>query len=125
MGDRFTYTYAPRKNAEVEEIRRKYAPASVPDQRLERLKQLDKKCERPGMYVSILVGIIGTALFSAGMLFIFGMQKYFIGVFVIAAGLCIMGLALPVYSVITEKRRKQYAPEIIRLSEEIEKDPSV
>ena len=43
----------------------------------------------------------------------------------VASGLCIMALAVPVYNVITEKRRKRFAPEIIKLSDEIEKDPSV
>ena len=126
MDNKFIYTYSPLKNAEVEEIRRKYLPSEhKPDERLERLRQLDRSCEFPGQIAAIIAGIIGTALFAFGMITMFGSQLYVSGSMMSIGGLLIMAAAVPIFHTITKKRREQLAPEILKLSDEIENDPSV
>lgn len=125
MEEKFSYTYSPVRNAQVEEIRRKYAPSSQPDKKLEELKKLDKACERPGMLAAIAVGLCGAIAFVIGMILMFSSQKYVSGIILGITGLLFMSISVPVYSIITQKRRERFAPEIIKLSEEIKNDPSV
>lgn len=125
MDKKFSYTYSPSRNAEVEDIRRKYLPSVKTDERLEKLRMLDRKCERPGMWVSILIGICGTVILIIGMILMFSSERYALGILLGIAGLAVMSSALPVFGIITQKRRRLYAAEILKLSEEIGKDPSV
>ena len=124
MDNKFTYEYKASKNAEVEKIKSKYLPPAAVDERLEQLKKLDKSCERPGQIAAIIVGILGTAVFSFGMVALFGHQKYMSGVLISMLGLIIMAMAVPVFYAITKKQRKRIAPKILKISEEIEKNPS-
>ena len=125
MEKKFSYTYSPSRNAEVEDIRRKYLPSVKTDERLEKLRTLDRKCERPGMWVSILIGIFGTVILIIGMILMFSSERYALGILLGIAGLAVMSSALPVFGIITQKRRRRYAAAILKLSDEIGKDPSV
>lgn len=124
MNNKFSYTYSASQNAEVEAIRKKYAPQPQSDDKLERLKRLDKSCELPGKLFSIIIGIIGTFILGTGLALIFTQELYVAGAIIGVVGLGIMASAVPVFNKITEARRKQLAPEIIRLSEEISNNRS-
>ena len=119
--NKFSYTYSAQRHAEIEQIRRKYAPPRQPDDKLEYLRQLDKSCERAGTVTSILLGVFGTLVLGGGMTLILKMQNFGIGIPVGLAGLCIMAAAVPVYRKMTAVRRERLAPEILRLIEELEK----
>ncbi|MBQ3916314.1 MAG: hypothetical protein II690_06960 [Ruminococcus sp.] len=119
MEDKFTYTYSAARNAEVEQIRRKYIDLPANDDKLEKLRRLDHECERPGIVISILVGCIGTAMLILALLIITRSAALVPGIVLGLAAFAVMAAAVPVYRSITSSRRKKAAPEILRLSDEI------
>ncbi len=121
MDSKFSYSYSAKQHAEVEEIRRKYLPEQQTDNKLEQLKKLDKSCEFPGTVISAAVGTAGTLIFGVGLTMILVWDFFGAGICIGILGLSIMAAALPIFRKITAVRRKQLAPEILRLSEEIEK----
>ena len=118
MAHKFNYTYSSSVHSEVEEIRQKYTAAS---DKLDQLRQLDKSCERPGTIAAVIVGAAGTLLLGGGLAMILETAWMTAGIVLGAVGLGIMALALPVFRYMTERRRREIAPEILRLSDEIEK----
>ena len=125
MDNKFSYTYSASKNAEVEEIRRKYTTTSKNDERIEKLRKLDRSCEIPGQITAIITGIIGTAAFSLGIYMMFGTSLFGAGAAIGIMGLILMAAAVPVYNIITKAQRKKIANEIIELCDKIEKDSPI
>lgn len=115
----FQYTYSAARQAEIKNIREKYAPPAREEDKMERLCRLDKSVTKPGTIAALLVGIAGTLVMGTGMcccmvwmLFIPGILIGFMGI----AGIC---AAYPLYARITKKQRERLAPEILRLAEEL------
>ena len=78
--------------------------------------------ERPGTTAALIIGVIGTLLFGTGMSCTMMWQEYMaVGIIVGIAGMAVMALAYPVYKKLTAKRKAEIAPQILKLSEEIEK----
>lgn len=117
----FRYTYSAAEQKEVEQIRAKYAPPAREEDRLAQLRRLDKSAARPGTAAAIAAGVLGLLAFGAGMscVLVWGDTLFWVGVAVGAAGMAAMGAAYPLYVRITQKRRAQLAPEILRLTEEL------
>ena len=66
----FEYGYsAPTagERREIEGIRSKYMPADERQQKLERLKALDRKVKRPAVLLAAVLGVCGVLLFGLGM----------------------------------------------------------
>lgn len=61
----FEYTYSSKQQKEIAEIRKKYLPKE--EDKMELLRKLDKSTERPGMIISITVGVFGSLIFGLGM----------------------------------------------------------
>lgn len=103
----------------VEQIRTKYTEKEHTD--LDRLKELDKKAMLPAKIFAISFGVIAILIFGTGMCFAMGVigESRTVGVIVGVVGLCLCGLNYVLYEVILEKSKKKYAPEILRLSEEL------
>lgn len=103
----------------VEQIRTKYTEKKHTD--LERLKELDKKAERPAKIFSITFGIIATLIFGMGLCIALGAIEGSMGLGAILGtvgiGLCVLNFSL--YNVVLNCGKKKYAPEILRLSEEL------
>lgn len=114
--DNFEYTYQSKEKTEVLKIRNKYI---TEENKLDTLKKLDKKVSMPGTIISIISGIIGTLIFGVGMCYSTVWENIYLGAIIGVAGLLIMGLAYPLNTIITNSRKKKFAPEIIRLSDEI------
>ena len=71
--------------------------------------------------VALIVGLSGTLMLGAGLSLVL-VEKYnnfTLGVIIGVVGIIIIALANPVYMVVLEKRRKQVAPKIIKLADEI------
>lgn len=115
----FEYSYSSKRQEEVERIRNKYIEKE--ESKMEQLRKLDREVERPGTMISIIVGVIGTLIMGAGMsLCMVGPATHFVlGIVVGAAGMIILGLAYPLYKIITKKQKKKLAPQILALSEEL------
>lgn len=86
----FEYRYSAKQQEEIEAIRRKYLPKE--EDKMEQLRQMDKRVSRKGTIISIIIGVIGIAMIA---------------------------LAYPLYERITKKERKKIAPLILKLADEL------
>ena len=120
MSESFSYTYSAAKQAEIDQIRQKYLPPEEQDERLLELRKLDASVGRPGMVAAIGVGLAGVLLFGLGMSCIMVWNLLLPGVLLGLLGFAGVAAALPLYNRITEKRRAQLTPEILRLTEELQ-----
>ena len=86
----FEYRYSAKQQEEIEAIRRKYLPKE--EDKMEQLRQMDKRVSRKGTIISIIIGVIGIVMIA---------------------------LAYPLYDRITKKERKKIAPLILKLADEL------
>ena len=61
----FEYRYSAKQQEEIEAIRRKYLPKE--EDKMEQLRQMDKRVSRKGTIISIIIGVIGCLLLGIGM----------------------------------------------------------
>lgn len=115
----FHYTYSAKQREEVENIRRKYLPKS--EDKMEKLRQLDRGTTTKGTIVSIVLGIVGCLLLGVGMscTTAWSSQWFVPGVIVGLIGIAAMAVAYPVYRRITRREREKIAPQILQLTEEL------
>ncbi|MDE5992909.1 MAG: hypothetical protein K2G87_07665 [Oscillospiraceae bacterium] len=118
--EKFEYTYSAKQQTELENIRKKYLPQE--ETKMEKLRRLDKSAERYGTIISIVVGVVGTLIMGFGMCLCLEWSQFIAGVIIGIAGMAILGLAYPIFKYVTKKRREKIAPEILRLTEEIERE---
>lgn len=118
----FEYTYSAPQQKEIQKIRRKYLPKEQAESKLDELRRLDRSAEKPGTVVSLILGVLGTLIFGAGMscVLVLPHTEYFVwGIVIGLAGMVILALAYPVYKWMTKKRRAKIAPRILELTEEL------
>lgn len=117
----FTYIYSASQQAEIKKIREKYIPKE--QNKMEQLRQLDESATKPGMIISLSVGIISTLVMGVGMCCcMVWMGNLFIpGIIIGIFGMAGVASAYPLYSYITKKRREKLTPEIMRLTDELMK----
>lgn len=85
----------------------------------EKLKRLDKKVKKPGRVWAILLGIIGSLVMGGGMSLVMVWENLILGMALGLSGMVLIILAYPLNRLITNRRKKQYAPDIYKLSEEM------
>lgn len=117
---KFEYTYSAKQQSELEKIRKKYLPQE--ESKMDRLRRLDESVTRPGTMISIIVGIAGTLIMGFGMCLCLEWSEFIPGVIIGVVGMVILVAAYPIYSKITQKQREKIAPEILRLTDEIENE---
>lgn len=117
----FQYTYSAKEQNEIKKIRQKYLPREESTDKMELLRKLDKSAETPGVIVSLILGIVGTLLLGVGMCCVMVWTKFLLGVIVGIIGIITLSFAYPAYKKITKRRRELVAPEILRLTDELEK----
>ena len=119
----FNYTYSAAQQEEIKKIREKYSEPEKTEDKMERLRRLDKSVTKPGTIASLIVGIIGTLIMGTGMsmCMVGGGELFVPGILVGVVGIIGIIIAYPLYSAITKRQRKKLAPEIIRLSNELMK----
>ncbi len=127
----FSYTYSAKEQAEIKRIREKYSPGTVEEDKMARLRRLDASVTQAAQAVSIALGVAGMLILGFGMSLIMTELAAILGfyqdmalVFGIIVGVlggALASLAYPVYCAIVRARRKQLAPEIIRLTNELMK----
>ena len=119
----FNYTYSASQQEEIKKIREKYAAPEKREDKMEQLRRLDQSVTKPGMIISLIIGIISTLIMGTGMsmCMVWG-DKFFVpGIIVGVFGILGVIAAYPLYNAVTKKRREKLAPEIIRLSDELMK----
>ena len=127
----FCYTYSAKEQEEIKNIRKKYAAPGAGEDKMERLRRLDKSVTDKATTKSLIVGIIGALIMGTGMSLvmtdlggIFGAHQnaaLCIGILVGIAGIVLVGCAYPVYNRVIKKERERIAPEILQLTEELMK----
>lgn len=116
----------------VQKIRTQYTERE--HTQLDTLKQLDRKVKRPAQVFGVVFGIVGALVLGAGMCFAMNVIEpgtYFgvaVGENMILPGILIglLGILMvcvnwPICKGLLSSRRKKYAGEIIRLSDNITK----
>lgn len=118
----FQYTYSAAQQNEIKKIRKKYLPKEETTDKMELLRKLDKSAETPGVIVALILGIMGTLLLGVGMCCVLMWTDFFaLGIVVGIFGIITLSLAYPAYKKITQRKREIIAPEILRLTDELEK----
>lgn len=123
MDKKFEYTYSAPQNAEIERIRKNYEPKTITESKLEQIKRLDNSVETEGIACSLDLGIVGSLVLGLGMCCTMVWTDLFIlGIIVGIIGMIMCGCAYPLYKDTVNKKRAEIAPQILKLSEEYEKD---
>lgn len=118
----FNYTYSASQQAEIKSIREKYMPPTEEEDKMDRLRRLDRSVTKTGTAVSIIVGVISTLVFGFGMCCTMVWEGLMLpGIIIGVAGIIGIGSAYPIYIHVTKKQREKVAPEIMRLTDELMK----
>lgn len=127
----FSYTYSAKEQEELKKIREKYTAPSQEEDKMARLRRLDKSVSELAQAVAIAFGVIGALLLGFGMSLIMTeladslslsrTAAMVIGIVGGIVGGTLASFAYPVYHAIVKARRKKLAPEIIRLTDELMK----
>lgn len=127
----FSYTYSAREQAEIKQIRDKYTKPTEVEDKMARLRRLDASVTNTAQAVALIFGVMGALILGFGMSLcmtdlgkILGSHSDFamvIGIVVGVVGGILASLAYPIYNAIVKAKRKQLAPEIIRLTDELMK----
>lgn len=125
----FNYTYSAKEQEEIQNIRRKYAASE--EDKMERLRRLDANVTQKATMMALIPGIIGALLLGIGMSLamlelsgVLGFSQsmaFLIGILIGMIGIALVCLAYPLYNRVTQKERAKIAPEILRLTEELNK----
>jgi hypothetical protein len=115
----FQYTYSAAQQEEIEKIRQKYIPRE--ENKMEQLRKLDDSATKPGTMAALAVGVISVLLLGIGMCctLVWADRYFVVGIIIGIFGLAGAASALPLYNLITARKREKLAPIIIKLSEEL------
>lgn len=122
--DGFSFTYCAAQQQEVAHIRKKYLPKE--EDKMSRLRDLDRIPAQKAQAASITIGVIGTLLLGTGMSMVMtdiaavlGTIALILGIAIGCIGLVMVALAYPIYDRVLRIQRKRIAPEILRLTDEL------
>ncbi len=117
----FSYTYSAKQQAEIENIRKKYAPSASEEDKMEQLRRLDRNVTNKATVISLILGITGTLIMGIGMCCTMVWQNtlFVPGIVIGLIGIAMLSIAYPVYNKVLKKERDKIAPEIFRLTDEL------
>ncbi|MGN0573545.1 MAG: hypothetical protein ACI4IX_06360 [Acutalibacteraceae bacterium] len=116
-----TYLYSAAENKEIKRIREKYETPEKKDSKMEQLRKLDASVHNAAVASSLAVGIIGALILGFGMscALVWSDKMFVAGIIFGIIGIIIAAFAYPVYKAVTEKKRKEVAPLILELTDEL------
>ena len=114
MGD---YRANEQDQKRAENIRRQYV--SHEENKMEQLQKMDGKVKFPGRVAGTILGVTGALVMGAGMSLVMVSNKIKKGLVFSIPGMAVALSAYPVYSLITDRRKEKYAPEIMSISGEL------
>lgn len=117
----FTYTYSATRQEEIKRIREKYAPPTQEEDKMERLRKLDRDVTKPGLIAALVVGTVSTLIMGLGMCctMVWGESLFVPGIVTGVTGIAGICAAYPLYIRMTKRQRDKLAPEIMRLTDEL------
>ena len=119
MSESFEYNYSAERQSEIEAIRRKYLPQAEQENKMEQLRKLDASVGTKALIASMALGIVSALVFGVGMCCFLVWNLWVLGTLLCVVGVIGMLVAPWLYRRLVEKRRREIAPEILRLSDEL------
>lgn len=118
---KYSYSYSAQENKEIKRIREKYTEPSERETKLEQLRRLDESVNKSAMAVALTVGILGALILGFGMscVMVWADKMFVPGIIFGILGIVISVLAYPIYKIKAEKKRKEIAPLILKLTDEL------
>ena len=119
---KFNYTYsAPNENErrEIESIKKQYAPAADGENKLERLRSLNKRVNQPPLILAVVIGVIGTLIMGFGMTMVLEWNCTVWGAVVGVFGVAFAAAAYPIRRALLQRNKRKYGQQIIELSNEL------
>lgn len=118
---KYSYSYSAQENKEIKRIREKYTEPSERETKLEQLHRLDESVTKSAQAVSLTVGILGALILGLGMscIMVWSDKLFVPGIIFGIIGIIISALAYPIYKIKAEKKRKEIAPLILKLTDEL------
>lgn len=123
--EEYNYTYAAPSAGErkqIEDIRRQYAPLNAREEKFNKLRELDGKVRGMPTCIALSFGVVGCLIFGLGLACVLEWNIWFVGIALGVLGAGIAMAAYPLYHYTTEKYKKKYGAEILRLSDELLKE---
>lgn len=119
--ENFNYSYSASQQQEIKRIREKYVPPVREEDKMEKLRRLDRSVTKAGAIISLTIGITSSLILGVGMscTMVWTDSLFIPGIIIGVMGIAGMLAAYPIYTSVTKKRREKLAPEILRISEEL------
>ena len=125
----FHYTYSAKEQAEIQNIRKKYAAPEKQENKMEQLRRLDASVHSKATTNALVIGILGALIMGLGMSIVMTdigaplgtMLSLIVGIGIGVIGIVLLCFAYPVYNRTLKKEREKIAPEIMRLTDELMK----
>ena len=111
------YQASERDQRKAEGIRRQYVFRE--ENKMEQLQKLDSKVKLPGKITGSILGVVGALVMGYGMSLVMVNGVMTTGIAIGIAGMIAALAAYPVYAARTGGRKKKYAAEIMRLSNDV------
>ena len=120
--DKFVFNYsAPSEDErrEIEDIKSQFVPSERKEDKLTKLRRLNKKVNNPPKIFALTFGIIAILIFGTGMTMVLEWSLYVWGAVVGAVGVALMCVTYPIYKALLARNKKRYGQEIIDLSNQL------
>lgn len=118
----FKFEYSAPTDSERKEIlsiRNEYMSVGTDGNNVERLRAMHRRVKSLPSALSIVIGVIGTLIFGAGMAMFLEWNYTVSGAIVGVIGFVIALAAYPIYKIFAKIMKKKYSNRIIELSNEI------
>lgn len=119
---KFDFSYAApseQERREIESIKRQYMPALKKEDKLDKLRGLNKKVVQPPSIMGLIAGILGTLIMGIGMTMVLEWGIIAWGITVGIIGIAIAAAAYPIYRTVLRRNKRKYGQKIIELSDEL------
>lgn len=104
----------------VEKVARQYQEKGTT--KLDELKSLDKKINRPVLIFTYIFGILGSLVLGVGMCIAMQVileNLFYLGIVIGVVGIIMVCINYPIYQKILRARRTKYSERIVELSNEL------
>ena len=108
----------------IRQVRAEYASMSEKEDKLEKLRKLDRTARRPAEIFAYTFGIVGALVLGVGMCLAMEVIGSLmpLGIVVGAVGIAMVAANYFLYRTILRSRKKKFAKEIVPLSDELLKN---
>ena len=127
--DGYSFSYSAKEQEELKAIKSKYVTTGAGEDKLARLRRLDKSVTGSATAVSLALGTVGALIMGFGMSLFMSDLASILGLGEVAAvaigiptgliGMALVAVAYPVYSLVVKLQKKRLGPEIIALADEL------